>query len=431
MEDYETRLNAPWETLDPWQLDYIGQPPEVSCFLLTGRQVGKTTAMSIKSVEMCMHQLKKGEYILIASITEKQGYHLLAKALSYAEAKYNKEIKKGKDKPTKHLINFKNGTGILSYPAGETGSGLRGFTIKKLMIDEGSRMNEEFFIAVLPQLSVVGGSIDIASTPCGKQGFFYQCSQEESFKKYYVSAEDCPRHTPEYLEKQRQMMSELHYSQEYLAVFTDELKRLFPDTLIKERCTLKYLDAKPTKKNYLGVDVGGLGEDITTYEVVSKHENDHITHVSHRTDKKKLTTQTAVKIIQHDVFYNLKKCGLDDGGLGFGVFSSLMEHERLKHKTIALNNASRTINADGTKSKKILKEEMYFRLLQLMEDGKITLLDNDEVKNSLSSIQFEENENKPGQTKIKGKDSHIVEGLIRAVWCATEDKSLNIFARRF
>lgn len=38
-------LNCPWETLDDWQKEYINTDPEQDCFLLTARQVGKTTSM--------------------------------------------------------------------------------------------------------------------------------------------------------------------------------------------------------------------------------------------------------------------------------------------------------------------------------------------------------------------------------------------------
>ena len=120
--DYD--INRPWLTLDKWQKDYITTDPNKDCFLLCGRQVGKTTAMSIKAVELCMKHYKKGEYILICSITEKQGYHMLAKCLAYAREKYNSQVKKGKDKPTMHKLLFKNGTGVLCYAAGETGVGL-------------------------------------------------------------------------------------------------------------------------------------------------------------------------------------------------------------------------------------------------------------------------------------------------------------------
>lgn len=422
-------INQPWLTLDQWQKDYIDSDPNQDCFLLCGRQSGKTAGMSIKSVELCINHFKKGEYILICSITEKQGYHMLAKALSYATQIYYNHICTGKDKPTMHKIEFKNGTGILCYAAGETGEGLRGLTIKKLMIDEGSRMSEEFFIAVEPCLSITKGSMDIASTPFGKkhkdgtEKYFYKCSKNEKFKKFYVSAEDCPRHSKEFLEERKKNMTRLAYAQEYLAVFTDELKRIFDDDLIKEICVLK---RQPYfgMKTYLGVDVAGFGKDECTFEVVEKLANKNIEHRENIIEKRNLTTDTTKRVLILDSIYNVKKIGIDDGGPGFGVWSELMDNNQTKRKTDALNNASKFIDADGEKSRKLLKEDMYLNLLSLMENKKIKLLDDDEVKASLSSIQWDED-------KIFGSYSHVTEGIIRAVWEATNDKSLNMFVHSF
>ena len=82
-------INRPWLSLDDWQKEYIfDKNPNQNNFLLCGRQVGKTTAMSMRAVELCVHHFKKGEFVLINSITEKQAYHLLAKARAYAEEKY-------------------------------------------------------------------------------------------------------------------------------------------------------------------------------------------------------------------------------------------------------------------------------------------------------------------------------------------------------
>src|SRR3990167_1067686 len=290
-------INRPWETLDDWQKEYIyNTHPEEDCFLLTGRQVGKTTAMSIKAVELCVNQFKKGEYILICSITEKQAYHMLAKALAYAQVKYGKQIEKGVDRPTMHKILFKNGTGVLCYAAGETGEGLRGYTIKKLMIDEGSRMSDEFFIAVSPMLSVIKGSMDIASTPCGKVGFFYKCSLDEKFKKFFVSAEDCPRHDKEFLDGEKERLSRLAYAQEYLAIFTDELRRLFDDEVIKRICCLKRIEVRYKGKMYLGVDVAGLGEDECAFAVLERLLSGLIEQRANFTLKRLFTIDTSRKI---------------------------------------------------------------------------------------------------------------------------------------
>ncbi len=101
-----------------------------------------------------------------------------------------------------------------------------------------------------------------------------------------------------------------------------------------------------------------------------------------------------------------------------------MDQDQTKGKTIALNNSSRDANEWGTKSKKLLKEEMYINLLTLMENKKIYFLDDDEVRNSLSSIQHDDG-------RIYGSYSHVVEGIIRAVWLATKDKDLKLFVHSF
>jgi hypothetical protein len=427
-------INLPWLSLDDWQKEYIQTPPEQDCFLLCGRQVGKTTAMSIKAVELCVNHFKPGEFVLINSITEKQAYHMLAKALVYAGAKYPKLVATARDlKPTMHRINFRNGTGILCYAAGETGEGQRGFTIKKLMVDEGSRMSEEYFIASLPMLSVVKGSLDIASTPFGKrhkeggEKFFYKCSKDDKFKKWYISAEDCPRHTTEFLLDCKNRMSKLAYAQEFLAIFTDELTRIFDDAILQKICTIKRLDAGIVSRNnkfYLGVDVAGMGGDEVSYEILERLNNNSIMQKQSIIEKFKMTTEITRNIIYLDKAFSFKKIGVDDGGIGFGVFSELMDNDATKRKTIALNNSSRPIDKDGIKSKKILKEEMYFNLLSLMENNKIRLLNDDELKASLASIQIEDN-------KIFGGYSHIAEGLIRAAWLAEKDKTLKVFAHCF
>lgn len=418
-------INRPWLTLDDWQKKYIFDPePNKDNFLLTTRQAGKTTAMSLRAVELCVNHFKKGEFVLLNSITEKQAYHLLTKAMIYAKEKYFKHvIWKGKDKPTMHKLLFNNGTGILCYAAGERGEGLRGYTIKKLMVDEGSRMSEEYFIAIMPALSVIQGSMDIASTPYGKrhpdgqEKFFYKCSKDPNFTKYYISAEDCPRHTEEFLKTQRERMTKLAYAQEYEAVFTDELRRVFDDDIIKRVCVLNRRQVNKSD-NYLGVDVAGFGQDECTFQVV-RTENDQIKQIESIIEKRNYTTDTSNRILQLNTIYDFEKIGIDDGGIGFGVFSELMNNDDTKRKTIALNNASRPIDKEGKKSKKILKEEMYLNALRLMETRQLFLLDDDEIKASLSSIQHDEG-------KIFGSYSHITEGIIRAVWLAEKYKDLNL-----
>jgi hypothetical protein len=416
----------PENTLDEWQKQYIEE--EGNCLLLCGRQSGKSTACSIKIVEKAVKEKSPCDYLVVA-LTEKQAYNLFLKALSYLERKYPNMVKRGKEKPTMHEINLKNGVCIMCHACGATGDGLRTYTLKRIFVDEASPMDRRIFTAITPMLSVTGGSLDLLSTPRGKEGFFYECSQSDNFRKFYVSAEDCPRHDKKFLEQEKKRMSKLEYAQEYLAVFLDDLKRLYSDELIKKVCVLKRPNGIKKDKNYLGSDIAGLGSDETTYEIVRKINDENLIQVENIIEKKNYTTDTTNRIIELNNIYDFRLIGVDDGGAGFGVFSELLREDKTKTKVRALNNSTRPLDREGKKNKKLLKEEMYLNLLSLMEHGFIKLLDDDEIIASLKSIQFEYEikEGRNTDLRIFGNYSHIVEGIIRAVWLISENKSRELW----
>lgn len=423
----EYDLNHPWKTLDDWQKEYI--ETKGNCFILCGRQSGKTAAMSIKIGKCAVEEKEGGDYLVIA-LTERQAYQLFFKTLMYLQEEYPKMIKKGKNRPTMHEIRLTNGIIIRCYAAGLTGEGLRTFTIKKLFIDEAAPMSREVFISVSPMLSVTRGTMDIASTPRGKEGYFFECSKRDDFKKFYISAEDCPRHNKEFLESEKATMSKLEYAQEYLAVFLDELRRIFPDDLINKICILKRKEQLITSfSRYLGVDVAGMGKDDTTLEILDKINKNDIQQIESEILRKKLTTEVSQRIFQLEILHNFKQIGVDDAGVGFGVFSELLRNDKTKRKVQALNNASRELNKDRTKHTKLLKEQMYLNLLSMMEKNIIKLLDDDEIIASLKSVQYEYVTKKGQQTTLRifGNYTHLVEGIIRAAWLCSQDKTLNIY----
>ncbi len=429
-------ITQPWLSLDKWQKDYIATQPEQDCFLLATRQGGKTAAMSIKCVEMCVHHFGKEQNILICSITEKQAYRMLAKALVYARMRYPRlVIEKGPDKPTKHIIKFTTGAAIYSYAAGDTGEGLRGDTIKKLMIDEGSRMSDEFFIATTPMLSVAKGSMDIASTPHGtkdKEGnekFFYKCSKDDHYKKFYVSAKDCPRHSKEFLQREKDRMTKLQYAQEYLAQFLDEVLQFLDPKWIKNCCVGKRPEKIIKGTYYIGCDVARKGIDKFTFEIFNRtglRGKYFLTQVENIATTNIPIPVSTRRIISLNLQYNFKKEYIDSGGMGITVCDLLREDPKNKNKVVEINNSSRRYQEDYEEKKKgILKEDLYKNLAVLMEKKKIILLDDDEIKASLSSIQYEYNNT--GKLIIWGYEDHIAEGITKGAWC-TKDKSLNIMA---
>ena len=381
-------LLEPWKTLDDWQKEYIAEVG--NCFLLCGRQSGKTAAASIKIGTCAANEKSGGDYLVIA-LTEKQAYQLFHKTLMFLEAKFpHMIVRRGNKKPTKHEINLTNGIIIRCYAAGIDGAGLRTFTIKKMFIDEAAPMAREVFTSVTPMLSVTKGTLDIMSTPRGKEGYFYECSKKDTFTKFYVNAEDCPRHTKEFLDDEKENMSALEYAQEYRAEFLDELRQFFPDKLIKECMQLKRRETiSPGKRYYLGVDIARMGKDETTFEIVDATDRENMEHIENLILKKQLLTQTAKQIIQLNRNYNFKQIFIDDGGMGVGVLDMLLDNDDTKRKVVAINNTSRPLTRDEKEKKKLIKEDIFNNLLSLMERNKIKLLKDEDLFLSLKSVNVD------------------------------------------
>jgi len=430
IKDIEEDFNIirPWLTLDKWQYEYIHTDGD--CFLLCGRQVGKSTAMSIKAGFLAAEN--SNYTILVIALTERQAYSLFSKTLNYLYDEYPHLISKGKDKPTKHEIKLRNGSKIMCYPTGLNGDGIRCYTADKILADESSRMSDEVFVSVSPMLSITNGSKDLASTPCGKQGYFYKASLDNNYTKFYVSAEDCKRHSKEHMEKEKERMSEKQYAQEYLAVFLDELSRVFTDAWIKKICVLKrpeFIDKK--YKHYLGMDIARMGEDDGSFEIIKKINKDDLRQVENIITRKKLTTETEDRTIELDKIYDFKEIDLDAGSgtLGVSILDHLLNISQTKKKVVAINNRSRSLDKNDQSKSKLLKEDLYMETVSLGEHDKLKLLDDDDVIESLKSVQYEYiiKDGEPTKLRIFGNYTHVAEGIIRAVWAADKDKSLNIW----
>ncbi len=404
--------------LDKWQEEVIKTKGNMC--LRSGRQVGKSTVIGLKSAKYALENANK--LIMVISKTERQAGLLFSKILFNIHQISRISIKKGKDRPTKHKIVLKNGSTIHCLPAGDTGFGIMGFTIDLLIADEAAFIPEEVWNSVIPALAITRGNIWLLSTPFLKQGYYFECFQDPTFTAFHTSSEDCPRKDEVFLAHKKETLTKAQYAQMYLGEFRDEFTRFFSEDLIKKCCVLKRREFVYSGKYYIGCDVGRK-IDAFTFEIVELRKNKLI-HVENIIDLDKPIPESARKIIELNTKYNFRKEYIDSGGMGIAVCDILREDPLNKRKVVEINNASRPYNKEENK-KKILKEDLYNNLKRLMEQGKIQLLKDDEVKASLRCIQKEYNEI-TGRIKIGGNDAHVCEGLIRATW-GIKDKSLNIY----
>ncbi len=420
----DKRISGEKIELDEWQRDILETEGNIA--LRSGRQVGKSTIISIKGAEYALRNPKSS--IMIISATERQAFLLFSKVLAYIYDNYKSHMKKGKDRPTKSEIKLINGSIIRCLPTGLDGIGIRGFTVNLLIADEAHFIPEDVWQAVTPMLSATKGIQVLLSTPHGREGYFYRCFKDSNFRIFHISSEDCPRIDKEFLKREKERMSKLQYTQEYLGEFIDELKQLFPDELIKSCMVMKRRGGILQQGNYfLGIDVARMGGDESTFEIIEKSGSKILYQIENIVTKDTKLTESIELIKELNRKYDFRKIYIDDGGLGVGIFDHLLDFDETKRKIVAINNARRSLDRDELHKKRLMKEDLYANLLRLMERGEIKLLDDPEIFLSLKSVQYEYDEKR---MKIFGNYTHITEGLIRAAWCV-KDKSLNIWVSSF
>jgi len=409
--------------LDDWQQEVLETHGNIA--LRSGRQVGKSTIISIKAAEYAIKNPKKT--ILIIASVERQARLLFEKTLAYLVDHYGRFICTGKKRPTMHIINLTNGSRIYCLPTGMSGYGIRGYTVDLLIADEAAFISEDVWQAVTPMLASTGGNIVLISTPFGKAGYFYSCFTNPAYKSFHISSEDCPRIDKAFLKLEKERMTHVEYSQEYLGEFVDELMRFFSTELIKGCMTIRR-DTAPSllrHDHFLGVDCAGMGGDQEVLVALARMNRETLVQVDMQVTEYTRLTDTVRRIKASDRLHKYKKIYIDDGGLGAGVFDPLLEDNQTKRKVVAINNASRSLDRYGKRHKRLLKEDLYTNLRNLMEGGKINLFDDPEVRLSLASVQCEIDPNTKN-VKIYGKYTHIAEALVRAAWCM-KDKTLNIW----
>jgi hypothetical protein len=133
-----------------------------------------------------------------------------------------------------------NGSRIIGLPGTE--ATVRGFSsVALLLIDEAARVADAMYKALRPMLAVADGDLWMMSTPCGKQGFFYETWQSgPAWHRISVPATECPRISKAFLDEELKATGSTSFRQEYLCEFADDGRHMFNRDLI--RATLRDIE---------------------------------------------------------------------------------------------------------------------------------------------------------------------------------------------
>lgn len=187
------------------------------------RQWGKSTTSALRASHRATY--RPGSLVLCVSPTDRQSGLLFDKVIEF--------LRKAPDSPkrledNKRSVRLANGSRIVSLPGSP--DTIRGYSAPNMvLVDEAAFCEDALFGAVGPMLAVSNGEIALLSTPCGKRGEFYTVWTEggDDWERIRVTAEECPRISPEFLAEQRRTMPAWLYRQEYCAEFCETLDGVF------------------------------------------------------------------------------------------------------------------------------------------------------------------------------------------------------------
>jgi hypothetical protein len=209
-------------TLDAWQRAVLLSDAHQIILLVT-RQGGKSTVSSIRALHRALYT--PASLVLLLAPSYRQSKELFRKVKdALAALPFSAPVAS----ESALELEFTNLSRIVALPGKE--ATIRGFSgVSLLIVDEASRVPDELYQAIRPMLAVSGGDILLLSTPFGKRGFFFEEWEQSgaAWHRTKITATECPRITPEFLEQERRQIPDFIFRQEYMCEFVETIDQVF------------------------------------------------------------------------------------------------------------------------------------------------------------------------------------------------------------
>jgi Terminase large subunit, T4likevirus-type, N-terminal len=207
---------------DPWQRDVLlSHSPLI--LLNCCRQSGKSTCSATLALWECLW--RPPALVLLVSPTMRQSQELGRKVFDGYRA-LGRPV--SADAENKLSLELANGSRIVCLPGKH--QNLRGFSAPRaIILDEASQIPDTTFQALTPMAAVAPDCRIMAlSTPWGQRGWWYkEWSEGVGWQKVHITADQCPRISPEFLARERRILPEWVFLSEYYGVFGDVIDAVF------------------------------------------------------------------------------------------------------------------------------------------------------------------------------------------------------------
>ena len=333
--------------------------------VVCGRQVGKT----LLDINQALYWGLKNpnSTILFVLPTDSQAQKVYKQLLTPIMT--SGQVKSYKGQSGSAEVLFNNGSQILFRSALQEDS-LRGYSVDYLIIDEAAFISENTLNSVLlPTLVVKGKKILLTSTPKGKNTlfkYFNKSFTDNSWRSFKFTSYENPYSNKEFIDSQKEYLSDEIFAQEYLAEFVDRAS-IFKN--LDDIFTLPK-DYQPKGKLYCGVDLG-MVNDYTVAIVMDENYNvvdyTRFTQVSNK--------QLQQNLITFFEKYNPTNIVVENVGLGIPIVSDLLD-SKFGNKIIPFQTNSKS------------KSEIITNLITLFNNKKLKIKDDPLFRIELESFIF-------------------------------------------
>lgn len=225
---------------DEWQQEVL-RSPHPRELLIVHRQGGKSATAAVAAVHCALY--RPDSLVLVVSPSQRQSQELFRTVLT---------LYRGLGRPVEAesenalSMTLENGSRVVALPADATT--IRGYSaVNLLIVDEAAFVGDDTMAAVRPMLAISDGRMMAMSTPFGRRGWFFEASKSSEWRVTKITADQCPRITPEFLAAERNALGDWRFRQEYMCEFVDVAGMMF---------TTDDIDAM-----FGGGDLGALADD--------------------------------------------------------------------------------------------------------------------------------------------------------------------------
>jgi hypothetical protein len=216
---------------DEWQEEVLRSVSK-RLLLNCSRQSGKTTIVAALALHRALYVPRS--FCLIFSPSLDQSLEFFRRVADLCHALGMEHV--DPEALRKTGMDLKNGSRVEARPGSERTA--RGRTADLLVIDEAARIEDELYHSLRPMIAVTGGSLVMLSTPAGKRGAFYDAwTAGVGWERYRVTAKECPRISPEFLEEERASLPSWVYRQEYECSFEETSDQVFTTDMVERAVT--------------------------------------------------------------------------------------------------------------------------------------------------------------------------------------------------